>query len=169
MKRRSSAGKLTTVWHWTIPSHKLTIVVASDGSTDGTEAILHQYERYGVIVHYYPQRAGKMAAINRLMPTLESDLIVLSDANVMYAPDALRKLVRNFADESVGAVSGKVTLVSNQPIPGIPERLYYRYEWILQRLGVTHGIVNRRRWSDVLGCAEPSFKRCRTTSYSTIS
>jgi cellulose synthase/poly-beta-1,6-N-acetylglucosamine synthase-like glycosyltransferase len=116
------------------PSHKLTIVVASDGSTDGTEAILCQYERSGVIVHCYAQRAGKMAAINRIMPTLESDLIVLSDANVMYAPDALRKLVRNFADESVGAVSGKVTLVSNQPIPGIPEHLYYRYEWILQRL-----------------------------------
>jgi cellulose synthase/poly-beta-1,6-N-acetylglucosamine synthase-like glycosyltransferase len=116
------------------PSHKLTIVVASDGSTDGTNAILRQYARDGVVVHCYPQRAGKMAAINRIIPTLQTDLVVLSDANVMYASDALRKLVRNFADDSVGAVSGKVTLVSNQPIPGLPERLYYRYEWIIQRL-----------------------------------
>jgi cellulose synthase/poly-beta-1,6-N-acetylglucosamine synthase-like glycosyltransferase len=116
------------------PSHKLTIVVASDGSTDGTNALLHKYETHGVVVHYYPQRAGKMAAINRLIPALQSDIVVLSDANVVYAPDALRKLLRNFADESIGAVSGRVTLVSNQPIPSIPERLYYRYEWIIQRL-----------------------------------
>jgi cellulose synthase/poly-beta-1,6-N-acetylglucosamine synthase-like glycosyltransferase len=116
------------------PSHKLTIVVASDGSTDGTNALLQKYATHGVVVHYFPQRAGKMAAINRIIPELQTDIVVLSDANVIYAPDALRKLLRNFADESIGAVSGRVTLMSDQPIPGIPERLYYRYEWIIQRL-----------------------------------
>jgi cellulose synthase/poly-beta-1,6-N-acetylglucosamine synthase-like glycosyltransferase len=116
------------------PSHKLTIVVASDGSTDGTNALLQKYATHGVVVHYFPQRAGKMAAINRIIPELHTDIVVLSDANVIYAPDALRQLLRNFADESIGAVSGRVTLVSDQPIPGIPERLYYRYEWIIQRL-----------------------------------
>jgi cellulose synthase/poly-beta-1,6-N-acetylglucosamine synthase-like glycosyltransferase len=116
------------------PSDKLTIVVASDGSTDRTNAILRQYETRGVRGYYFPQRAGKMATINQLFPNLRTDIIVLSDANVIYEPDALRTLVRNFADESVGAVSGRVTLMSNQPIPGILERLYYRYEWMIQQL-----------------------------------
>jgi cellulose synthase/poly-beta-1,6-N-acetylglucosamine synthase-like glycosyltransferase len=116
------------------PSDKLTIVVASDGSTDSTNATLRQYETQGVRGYYFPQRAGKMATINQLFPNLHTDIIVLSDANVLYEPDALRMLVRNFADESVGAVSGRVTLMSNQPMPGMPERLYYRYEWTIQQL-----------------------------------
>jgi cellulose synthase/poly-beta-1,6-N-acetylglucosamine synthase-like glycosyltransferase len=116
------------------PSHKLTIIVASDGSTDGTNTILRAYETRGVRGYYFPRRTGKMATINRLFPDLRTDIVVFSDANVIYEADAIRKLVRNFADDDVGAVSGRVTLVSNQPILGLPERLYYRYEWIIQGL-----------------------------------
>jgi cellulose synthase/poly-beta-1,6-N-acetylglucosamine synthase-like glycosyltransferase len=116
------------------PQDKLVIAVVSDGSTDNTNAILRHYEGSGVRTYYTPQQAGKMAAINRLLPELWTEIVILSDANVIYAQDALKKLVRNFADESVGAVSGRVTLVGNQPLPAVPERLYYRYEWLIQQL-----------------------------------
>jgi cellulose synthase/poly-beta-1,6-N-acetylglucosamine synthase-like glycosyltransferase len=116
------------------PRSKLIIAVASDGSTDGTNAILRKYERKDIRAYYFPERHGKMATINRIFSELQTEIVVLSDANVIYASDAIKKLVRNFADDGVGAVSGKVTLISDQPVLSIPERLYYRYEWLIKRL-----------------------------------
>jgi cellulose synthase/poly-beta-1,6-N-acetylglucosamine synthase-like glycosyltransferase len=115
------------------PAEKFTIMLASDGSTDGTNAIMQRAETQGIRTYYFSTRGGKMAAINRIFPDIQTDIVVLSDANVFYKPDAITKLVRNFADEAVGAVSGKVTLVSDRPVPGLAERLYYRYEWLIQR------------------------------------
>lgn len=128
------AAKIANSLALDYPQGKLVIAVASDGSTDGTNAILRRHEGQGIRAYYFPERAGKMATINRIFPELQTEIIVLSDANVVYKPDAIMKLVRNFADAEVGAVSGKVTLISDQPVLGISERLYYRYEWFIQRL-----------------------------------
>jgi cellulose synthase/poly-beta-1,6-N-acetylglucosamine synthase-like glycosyltransferase len=133
-ERESIETKLENSLALDYPQDRLAIVVASDGSSDGTNAIVCQYEEKGVLGYYFPERAGKMSAINRILPEVQTDIVVLSDANVIYAPDAIRKLVRNFADDDVGAVSGRVTLISDMPVPGIPERLYYRYEWFVQQL-----------------------------------
>jgi cellulose synthase/poly-beta-1,6-N-acetylglucosamine synthase-like glycosyltransferase len=116
------------------PRNKLVIAVASDGSTDGTNAILRRYEGKGIQAYYFPKHSGKMATINRIFPELQTEIVVLSDANVIYKSDAINKLVRNFADQGVGAVSGTVMLISDQPVLSIPERLYYRYEWFIARL-----------------------------------
>ena len=123
------------------PPEKLTIVLASDGSTDGTNAIMQRAETQGIRTYYLPTRGGKMAAINRIFPDIQTEIVVLSDANVFYKRDAITKLTRNFADDAVGAVSGKVTLVSDCPVPGLAERLYYQYEWLIQRFESYSGSV----------------------------
>lgn len=116
------------------PSEKLNIVIASDGSTDRTNDIVRQYENERLILKEYPERRGKMAVINETVPKLESEIIIFSDANTMYQKDAVKKLVRNFNDPSVGAVSADVILHNEETTFGKSESLYYLYErWVQKK------------------------------------
>ncbi len=116
------------------PHDKFTVVVASDGSTDHTNSILAKYQHQGVHAHYEDTRMGKVSVMNRVIPTLDSEIIVVSDANVLYQKDAILKLMRNFSDTAVGVVSGEVTLINEKTGFAKPEKLYYQYEWYLKRL-----------------------------------
>lgn len=115
------------------PSDRLEIVVASDGSVDDTNAIAREYAAANVILHDIRPRGGKTRALNLAVPRATGDILVLSDANTMYRPDAIRRLVRHFADATVGAVSGDVRLVDSADQYAASEGLYYRYERWLQR------------------------------------
>ena len=126
------------------PRHKLDIVVASDGSVDGTNAIVRGFAGEGVRLVAFPERRGKIAAINDGIASVTAEIVVFSDANTMLEPGALEALVRNFADESVGAVSGDVMLEGERAALGSSEDLYYRYERWLQtcesRMGTMVGV-----------------------------
>ena len=128
------AEKLENSFALDYPSEKLQIVVASDGSTDGTNAIVESFADRGVTVFALTPRGGKIKALNRVIPQTRGDILILSDANAMYRPDAIRKLVRHFVDPTVGAVSGDVRLVNAADSFAKSEGLYYRYERWLQEL-----------------------------------
>lgn len=87
------------------PPERLQILVAADGSTDRTAQLVAAYAHQNVLLNDEPARRGKMAAINRAMPRATGEIVVFSDANNFYQADALRELVRPFADASVGAAS----------------------------------------------------------------
>jgi cellulose synthase/poly-beta-1,6-N-acetylglucosamine synthase-like glycosyltransferase len=121
------------------PRDRLEVVVALDGSTDGTRAIA---EERGATVVEIP-RAGKVAAQNAAVASTDADVLAFSDANSMWAHDALRKLVRHFADPSVAYVCGRLALVDPESGDNVESR-YWRYElWLREqesRLGsVTAG------------------------------
>lgn len=90
------------------PPQKLEVLVVSDGSTDRSDALVASYADQGVRLLRQEPRAGKTSALNRAVPLACGEIIVFSDANSIYAPDALRKLVANFADPEVGYVTGKM-------------------------------------------------------------
>lgn len=115
------------------PRHLLDIVVASDGSVDGTNDIVRSFAASGVRLLEYPKRRGKMAAINAGIPAIEADVIVFSDANTSLERGAIRALVCNLADPAVGVVSGDVVLLGDRAALAASEDLYYRYERWLQR------------------------------------
>lgn len=115
------------------PKSQLSILVCSDGSTDRTNEILKEYQDRIFRVCFL-ERSGKAAVIEKVFTKIPTEIIVLSDANTFLENDAIEKLVRNFADESIGAVSGKVTLVSKATAHGEPEHWYYRYEWNIHYL-----------------------------------
>jgi cellulose synthase/poly-beta-1,6-N-acetylglucosamine synthase-like glycosyltransferase len=114
------------------PREKLTIVVASDGSVDQTNAIVRSFEPQGVTLLPFPERRGKIAAINDGIATVTADIVIFSDANTFLDPGAIKAIVRNFADATVGAVSGDVILEGDRAALGRSEDLYYRYERWLQ-------------------------------------
>ena len=68
------------------------------------------------------------------MQSISSDIVVLSDANVMYQEDAIRNLVRHFSDSNIGAVSGKVVLVNDGLSYSASEDAYYSVEHNIQQL-----------------------------------
>ena len=116
------------------PSDRLAIVVASDGSHDRTNDMVRAFEGCGVRLLAFAERRGKISVINDAMPQIDAEIVVLSDANTFLRTDAMRALVRNFADDSVGAVSGDVVLTGDRAALAGSEDLYYRYERALQRL-----------------------------------
>lgn len=113
---------------------KLEIVIASDGSEDRTDAIIMEYKEKGILLRRFGERMGKVGALNRAMQEIKSEIVVLSDANTMYHKDAVKMLVRNLADPSVGAVTGDVRLESERASFGQGEGAYWQYErWIQKK------------------------------------
>ncbi len=104
------------------PSDKLEIVVTSDASTDGTDDLA---ARAGARVVANP-RGGKVAAQNNAVRQTTGDVVAFTDANSTWAPDALRKLVRVFADPDVAYVCGRLNVQTDDGRN--KEGLYWRYE-----------------------------------------
>lgn len=109
------------------PSGRLQIIVAADGSSDGTADIARRHADRGVITLHSPERRGKSAAISRAAAAASGEILVFSDANAFYAPDALRRLAARFRDPTVGGVGGRKTVCADHGV-GASEGVYWRYE-----------------------------------------
>ena len=112
----------------------LEVIVASDCSTDRTDEIARAFASKGVLLHRQTQRLGKTAAQNAAVTKAHGDIILFSDATSLYAPDALRKILPNFADESVGCVGGRLIYVDpGDTHVGRGAKSYWNYETFLKR------------------------------------
>src|SRR5262249_23232604 len=80
------------------PPDKLEVLVASDGSRDGTVASATAYAGRGVRVLDFPENRGKATALNAGIREARHPVVVFSDANTFFEPEAVRRLVRWFAD-----------------------------------------------------------------------
>jgi glycosyltransferase involved in cell wall biosynthesis len=108
------------------PAEKLELVVASDASTDRTHELVRAYDRVRLLEC---ERAGKLPTMNRAVRETDSEILAFGDANAVWAPDALHKLVRNFADPDVAYVCGQVRFQREDGTN--KEGLYWRYElWL---------------------------------------
>jgi poly-beta-1,6-N-acetyl-D-glucosamine synthase len=125
------------------PVESFQVVVVSDGSTDGTEAILReaaQDPRVHVVLNQLPQ--GKASGLNDGVGLAAGEVMVFTDARQLIEEKALRLLVENFADPQVGAVSGELMLGS--PAGGEANRgmgLYWRMEKRVRELESATGSV----------------------------
>jgi cellulose synthase/poly-beta-1,6-N-acetylglucosamine synthase-like glycosyltransferase len=104
------------------PADSLEIVVTSDASTDATDELA---ARAGARVIRNP-RGGKVAAQNNAVRQTSGDVVAFTDANSTWAPDALRALVRAFADPDVAYVCGRLNVHADDG--SNKEGLYWRYE-----------------------------------------
>ncbi|MBM3263392.1 MAG: glycosyltransferase family 2 protein [candidate division Zixibacteria bacterium] len=121
--------KLENTLNQTYPPDRLEVIVASDGSDDRTDAIVRSYADRGVALHRSPERRGKMTVLMDAVQQATGEILVFSDANAMYASDALERLVEPFADVRTGCVCGRL-VYENRHTTSISdgERMYWSYE-----------------------------------------
>lgn len=144
-EERVIAEKIENTLALEYPAECLQVVVAVDGSDDRTVEIVQSFEDRGVEMSYQSLRGGKAAAINRAIPLLKHDILVLSDANNLYASDALLELVRPFSNPKIGAVTGSKLIMDEIDAHAKADSLYWRYESAIKknetRLGSCTGVA----------------------------
>lgn len=110
------------------PGELLEVVFVSDGSTDRTEALVREAQDEMVRLVAL-ERGGKARALNEGVAVASGEIIVFTDANNFLEADAIRKIVRNFADPDVGGVCGNKRLrARGGDATGEGENLYWRYD-----------------------------------------
>ena len=114
------------------PSDRLEIVIALDGCTDGTSAIVQQYQSHGVRLLEFPQNRGKSTALNHAFESLNGEIVVLSDANTEMVPTAVHRLIPWFSDPKVGVVCGRLVLIDPITARNVDSH-YWKYETLIKR------------------------------------
>lgn len=125
------------------PKESFEIIFVSDGSDDGTDEAIKEYAGEGIKLVRQEGRLGKTSALNMAVPLATGEIIVFSDANAMYKEDAILKLVRNFADESVGYTVGAALYTDGKDSSAAQsEDSYWQYEmWMKNIESQLHSVV----------------------------
>ena len=109
------------------PKDKITYVFVTDGSTDNTPDIISKYPEIKLM--HRPERRGKIAAMERAMETVTTEIAVFTDANTMLNHAALLNIARHYADATVGAVSGEKRVHIDEVADATAgEGFYWKYE-----------------------------------------
>jgi len=114
------------------PPDRLEIVIASDGSSDETSRTVRRVADPRVRLLESPLRRGKASVLNAAFRAVRGEIVLLSDANTFTDVDALRRMVRWFADPRVGVVCGRLILTDPATGQNV-DSLYWRYETFLKR------------------------------------
>ncbi len=143
------------------PRDRLQVLVISDGSDDGTDEIVRKFSAEGVELLRREGREGKAAALNAAVKLARGDVIVFSDANSLFDNGAIREIVANFADQTVGYVTGSLSFATSDQTGATEEGggIYLKYENALRSaetrigsiIGVNGGVdaIRRELYTDI--------------------
>jgi cellulose synthase/poly-beta-1,6-N-acetylglucosamine synthase-like glycosyltransferase/lysophospholipase L1-like esterase len=132
-------AKLENLLALSYPPGRLGAVVLSDASSDDTceraNAFLAGRSDPGRPIRILDrrERTGKSRALSEEVPKLDTDVVVFTDANAMFRPDAVERLVARFADPRVGLVCGRLHYLSEGYSFMSDEAIYWQYEDWLKR------------------------------------
>jgi cellulose synthase/poly-beta-1,6-N-acetylglucosamine synthase-like glycosyltransferase len=127
------------------PEDKLKVIWITDGTTDRSDEYLAKYK--GITVLHENERRGKIHAMNRGIKLTDTPIVIFTDANTMLNREAIREMVRFFADDRVGCVAGEKRIISAHwdKAVGAGEGLYWKYEslikWLESETGSAVGAV----------------------------
>ncbi|CCK80488.1 glycosyltransferase family 2 protein [Desulfobacula toluolica] len=128
-EEKNISQKLDNTLSLDYPRDKLEIMVASDGSTDNTDEIVKSFSGRGVVLHRVEGRVGKTETQNQAVKTAIGEIIIFSDATTNYDRNAIRKIVRNYNDPTIGAVSGRYEYLNPTGASvGTGTVLFWKYE-----------------------------------------
>ncbi len=115
------------------PQDKVTQLWVTDGSDDGTPEILKNYDDIKVL--HQPERAGKIAAMNRGMKHVKTPIVIFSDGNTDLGKESIKEIVRLFRNPKVGCVSGEKRIYGSDAdsASGAGEGMYWKYESQLKK------------------------------------
>ncbi|MCE3006810.1 MAG: glycosyltransferase [Bacteroidetes bacterium] len=83
------------------------ILIGTDACTDATDALIAERALQDARLRHFrfPERQGKPNIINQLVAHSRHEILVLTDAGILFAPKTLEKLARHFLDQRVGLVN----------------------------------------------------------------
>ncbi|HKP14325.1 MAG TPA: glycosyltransferase family 2 protein, partial [Blastocatellia bacterium] len=152
---RNIEARLRNLLACDYPQDRLEIIVVSDGSADMTADIARRFAPDRVRVFAYERQRGKAVALNVGVEMAAGEVVVFADARQRFERGAIRQLVANFADPTVGAASGELLLAGSAGV-GESVGLYWKYEkWIRKNesrfdsvVGATGAIyaIRKRLW-----------------------
>jgi cellulose synthase/poly-beta-1,6-N-acetylglucosamine synthase-like glycosyltransferase len=125
------------------PAGSLEIIFVSDGSTDDTDELIKPHCGDNIRLIRQEGRLGKTSGLNLAVAEAKGEVVVFSDANAMYAPDAIKMLVRNFIDLRIGYVVGAAIYTDgSQNAAAKSEDSYWQYELQIKRFeSELHSVV----------------------------
>ncbi len=134
-EEKNLATKIEQTLALDYPADKLELIVASDGSTDRTDDIVRSFASRGVKLIRVEGRVGKTETQNQAVRAASGDVVIFSDATTRYEQSAIRRLVRNYADATVGAVSGRYEYFNPHGASiGVGSILFWKYENLIKTL-----------------------------------
>jgi poly-beta-1,6-N-acetyl-D-glucosamine synthase len=128
-------AKISSFLQLNYPADKIKMIVISDDSTDGTNEIVNKFSGDNNIelVVQKPRR-GKQSGHNLVEPDIDTDYVLSTDANSIFAPDSVKKMVRRMQSEpDIALVSGELKLIKKNGTDS-GEGLYWKYESWLKSL-----------------------------------
>jgi cellulose synthase/poly-beta-1,6-N-acetylglucosamine synthase-like glycosyltransferase len=125
--------KLVTTLALDYPRDRLRITVISDRSTDGTDEIARRFAAEGIEFIRNEEQKGKIRTLSELGVQSRSEILLITDANAIFAQDALKKLIAHFRDPAAGIVNGNRRLIRSASMAGEGESAYWQYETLLKR------------------------------------
>ena len=129
------AAKMENCFELDYPAGKFQVIVSLDAPTDGTDVLVHEYLDHPIDIASSSVRRGKASALNSGLMVATGEIVVFADARQRFDRSAIRELVANFADESVGAVSGQLIMLDAEGREsGDAVGLYWRYEKALRAM-----------------------------------
>jgi poly-beta-1,6-N-acetyl-D-glucosamine synthase len=136
---------------------KIEVLIGSDCSTDRTNEILLEMQKSfpWLIVKMFDSRRGKASVINDLVESAHNEIIVFTDANTIFDQNSLKRLIKQFGDQKVGGVCGRLILIEPKAkmTESIEEKKYWEYETFIKKyegkcgvlIGANGGIFAIRR------------------------
>lgn len=122
------AEKIENTLHLDYPPDRLQILVCDDASEDRTVEIVKSYGWAGIELSQGTARSGKVGGLNRALQLATGEIFIIADADILSSPNALRELIANFGDETVGCVMAQTKMASSGEGTGESSGLYWRYE-----------------------------------------
>jgi len=126
------AARIENLRAQSYPREKVTIYVGSDGSTDRTLSILDELKSPDLRVFGFAARRGKASVLNDLLAHIEAPVCVFTDANVLFEPDAIQRLVDSMLESRAGAACGELLLQDSAG--DNVDSLYWRIERMMKRM-----------------------------------
>jgi len=125
----SIRNKLENILLTDYPKDKMEVFVVSDASSDRTDNIVKNFEGKGIKLYRLEKRGGKIAAYRSILPKLNGDIVVFTDATSMLKKDAISNLISNFNDQAVGCAGGLLLYINpDKAFVGEGESKYWDYE-----------------------------------------
>ena len=125
-EEKNILNKFKNVEDLEYPMEKIQVILADDGSDDRTVEIAKSFNFVNILSL---DRSGKTSAQNEAVKIAQNDILVFSDANSIYQPNAIKKLARNFADQRVGVVCGELRYHEEKS----EESIYWNYEIAIKK------------------------------------